>query len=374
MERYNIVTIMASRTQMTINYSDVDVSCLSFTKIEENTRSKGQKISYPRYDHPNTGADSPLFIQFPWIHLNQGGIPRLGEYYTDDSQRSFIKIPLDQSIPEVHEFSKLLQDIDKKLDSQEFKNLMFDSKASKYQYQPIYRIPQEEDEDVKKDPNKKDYGPKHPYMKLKIDTTYPDNKVKSKVFTSSQDESGKRIRTKVDNIVTIDDISSHICFLSKIRPVGRPVKLWAQPANKKDPSYGITFKMIKTEVEPPVKSNSKVKEYLESDEFLDSDNESEPIKVVKSTPTKQTVKDESDEESDSEVISKPLTRSVSRPVESDGDSDNESDDGEPQTVLTKSKHVSVQQVDSGESSDEEEVKPVKKTQSKTVSRTKSRAK
>jgi hypothetical protein len=137
--------------------------------------------------------------------------------------------------------------------------------------------------------------------------------------------------------------------------------------------------MIKTEVEPPVKSNSKVKEYLESDEFLDSDNESEPIKVVKSTPIKQTVKDESDEESDSEVISKPLTRSVSRPVESEGDSDNESDDdsdnesddGEPQTVLTKSKHVSVQQVDSGESSDEEEVKPVKKTQSKTVSRKKS---
>lgn len=366
---------MASKTQMTINYTDVDVSCLSFTKIEENTRSKGQKISYPRYDHPNTGADSPLFIQFPWIHLNQGGIPRLGEYYTDDSQRSFIKIPLDQSIPEIKEFSKLLQDMDKKLDSQEFKNLMFESKASKYQYQPIYRLPQEEEEDVKKDPNKKDYGPKHPYMKLKIDTTYPDNKVKSKVFTSIQDESGKRIRTKVDNIVTIDDISSHICFLSKIRPVGRPVKLWAQPANKKDPSYGITFKMIKTEVEPPVKSNSKVKEYLESDEFLDSDNESEPIKVIKSTLSKQTttIKDDSDEESDSEENHKPVTRSVSRPVESEDESDNESDEREPQTVFTKSKNVSAQEIESGDS-DEDEVKPVKKLQTKPVTRTKSKAK
>lgn len=357
---------MTSNTQMTINYTDVDVSRLSFTNIEENSRSKGQKVAYPRFDHPTTGPDSPLFIQLPWIYLNQGGIPRIGEYFTDDSQRSFIKLPLDQSIPEIQEFSKLLQDLDKKMESAEFKKQMFDSKASKYQYQPIYRLPQEEDEDVKKDPNKKDYGPKHPYMKLKIDTTYPDNKVKSKVFKSIQDENGKRIRTKIDGIVTIDDISSHLCFLSKIRPVARPVKLWAQPANKKDPSYGITFKMIKTEVEPPVKSNSKVKEYLESDEFLDSDNEAENIKVVTfSQPTKQTKKDNSDEESDEEVITRTVTKNNSE--ESD---DDESDDEKPQTVFKTQSSTHVQSDDSSD----EEVKPAKRTVSKQTTRTKSKSK
>ena len=142
--------VMASKSakEMTTNYSDVDVSRLGFTDLEENTRSKGQKIAYPRYDHQSNGSDSPLFIQFPWVNLNSYGIPRIGEYYSDDSQRAFVKIPLDQSIPEIKQFSELLQAIDEKIGSDEFKEKMFGAKASKYEYQPIYRLPQEEDEDA----------------------------------------------------------------------------------------------------------------------------------------------------------------------------------------------------------------------------------
>lgn len=350
---------MASKSakEMTTNYSDVDVTRLGFTDLEENTRSKGQKIAYPRYDHQSNGTDSPLFIQFPWVNLNSYGIPRLGEYYSDDSQRAFVKIPLDQSIPEVKQFSELLQSIDEKLGSDEFKEKMFGAKASKYEYQPIYRLPQEEDEDAKKDPNKKDYGPRHPYMKLKIDTSYPDNKVKSIVFTSVPGANGKRTRTKVEGISSIDDIASHICFMSKIRPIGRPVKLWAQAPNKKDPTYGLTFKMAKVEVEPPSKSNSNVKSYLESDAFLDSDDESETIETVKAvtttsktaatkTPTKQVAQVESDEESEQE-------------------SDEESDEEVAKPVASKTAtKAPVKQVAQAESDDddesEEEVKPAKK--------------
>ncbi len=346
---------MASKSakEMTTNYSDVDVTRLGFTDLEENTRSKGQKIAYPRYDHPSHGSDSPLFIQFPWVNLNSYGIPRLGEYYSDDSQRAFVKIPLDQSIPEVKQFSELLQAIDEKLGSDEFKEKMFGAKASKYEYQPIYRLPQEEDEDAKKDPNKKDYGPRHPYMKLKIDTTYPENKVKSIVFTSIPGANGKRTRTKVEGISTVDDIASHICFMSKIRPIGRPVKLWAQAPNKKDPTYGLTFKMAKVEVEPPSKSNSNVKQYLESDAFLDSDDESETIETVKAvTATKPA------------TTAKAPVKQVAQ-VESDDESEQESEDESEEEVakpVTKGKAPvkQVAQVESDEESDEEEVKPAKK--------------
>lgn len=350
-----------SAREMTTNYSDVDVTRLSFTDLEENTRSKGQKIAYPRYDHPSQGSDSPLFIQFPWVNLNSYGIPRLGEYYSDDSQRSFVKIPLDQSIPEVKQFSELLQSIDEKMGSDEFKEKMFGAKSSKYQYQPIYRLPQEEDEDTKKDPNKKDYGPRHPYMKLKIDTSFPDGKVKSHVFSSIPGANGKRTRTKVDGISSIDDMSSHICFMSKIRPIGRPVKLWAQPANKKDPTYGLTIKMAKVEVEPPTKTTSNVKQYLESDAFLDSDNESETIETVKAvttgsktttskTPVKQVAQVESDEESEQD---------------SDEESDEEVAKPVTKTATSKAPVKQVAQVESDEDeSDEEEVKPAKKTAAK----------
>ena len=352
-----------SAKEMTTNYLDVDVTRLSFTDLEENTRSKGQKIAYPRYDHPIQGPDTPLFFQGPKIFINSGGVPRTNEFYSDDSQRSFVKIPLDQSVPEVKKFSELLQAIDEKMGSDEFKEKVFGSKASKYQYQPIFRTPLEED-DVKKDPNKKDYGPKQPYMKLKIDTSYPDGKVKSHVFSSILGADGKRTRTKVEGISSIDDFASHVCFMSTIRPICRPVKLWAQPANKKDPTYGLTIKMAKVEVEPPTKTTSNVKQYLESDAFLDSDNESETIETVfkvvapttsgktstpSKTPTKQVAQVDSDKESDEdedeseEEVAKPVTK----------------------TAASKAPVKQVAQVESDEDeSDDEDVKPVKKSASK----------
>jgi len=194
-------------------------------------------------------------------------------------------------------------------------------------------------------------------MKLKIDTTYPDNKVKSIVFTSIPGANGKRTRTKVDGISSIDDIASHICFMSKIRPIGRPVKLWAQAPNKKDPTYGLTFKIAKTEVEPPNKTNSNVKQFLESDAFLDSDEESDTIETVapvKSTPvaTKQTApatattkgkqvaqvdsesEQESEEESDEEEVAKPVTKSASKtPAKKVAESEDENESDEEEKII-----------------------------------------
>jgi hypothetical protein len=361
-----------SAKEMTTNYTDVNVSQVNFTDLEENTRSKGQRISYIRYTNPDTGSEVPLFIQFPWIHLSSYGVPKLGEYYSDDAQRSFVKVPLDQSVPEVKQLSDMLRKLDDKLGSTEFKEKMFGNKASKYEYQPIFRMPQEEDEDAKKD-LKKDYGPRHPYMKLKIDTTYPDNQVKSIVFTSVM-EGSKRVRNKVDSIKSIDDFSSHVCWMSRIRPIARPVKLWAQAASKKDPTYGLTFKIAKTEVEPPVKSSSNVKQYLESDAFLDSDEESDTVPTV--APTKQVAKKvtpqvkgkqvaQVDSESDEEDVPLSRTASSKAPVKK---VDSESEDSEEDDVplsRTASAKPSVKKVESEDDEEsDEDVKP-KKVASKT---------
>ncbi len=366
--------------ELTTNYTDVNISQLNFTDLEENTRSKGQKISYIRYTSLETGSEIPLFIQFPWIHLSSYGVPKLGEFFTDDSQRAFVKVPLDQSIPEVKQLSDMLRKLDDKLVSDEFKEKMFGTKASKYEYQPIFRMPQEEDEDTKKD-TKKDYGPRHPYMKLKIDTTYPDNQIKSIVFNSIM-EGSKRVRTKVDNVKTIDDFASHVCWMSRIRPIVRPVKLWAQAPNKKDPTYGLTFKIAKTEVEPPAKNNSNVKQFMESDAFLDSDEESDTVhtvaptkQVAKATPQvvkgKQVAQVDSESESEEDV---PLTRTVSSkaPVKK-VESDSESEDDVPLSRTASSK-PSVKKVESDdEDESDEDVKPKKgasKASAKTVTKSK----
>jgi hypothetical protein len=282
--------------QMTVKFSDINISKLSFTELEENERSKGQKMAYPRYEHPVYGAEHPLLIQLPWIHLGSYGIPRVGQYYEKDSDRTFIKVPLDQSIPEIKVFSDFLKNIDSKLSSQEFKEKSFGTKANKYIYQPIFRKPQEEeDDDIKL---KKDHDLRHPYMKLKIDTTYPDNKILSIVFITTT-ENSKKVRTQVEDIVTIDDFAKYVCFMSRIHPIVRPVKLWAQSVSKKDPLYGLTFKLVKLELEQPKNNTSKIKEYLKVDGFLNSDSESEP-ENKKSNSTKLTTENNKESESESE--------------------------------------------------------------------------
>lgn len=329
---------MTPKSDMTTKFTDVNVNALDFTKLEENPRSKGQRIAYPRYQEGE--QEKILFIQLPWIELKQYGIPKISEYYPDDSKRSFVKVPLDESIPEIKQLVDLIKEFDKKLDSSEFRTKIFGPKASKYKYQSIFRLPQEEDEEEKKKaPPKKDYGPKLPYFRLKIDTSYPDNNVKTILFDSVLND-GKRTRTKIENIKTIDDFSSHVCWLSKIRPVIRPVKLWAQPTNKTDPTYGLTFKIAKTEVEAPVKTHSNVKEYMQSDVFLDSDEE-ETIQKFESLKIQ------------------PATTTTTQVANVESDQSDEENDDEPVKPVGKTP-VKVAQVESDNEESEEEIKPAKK--------------
>ena len=40
------------KNEYTTKYSDFEAERLTFTDLEENERSKGQLIAYPRYNHP----------------------------------------------------------------------------------------------------------------------------------------------------------------------------------------------------------------------------------------------------------------------------------------------------------------------------------
>jgi hypothetical protein len=66
--------------EMTTNYTDVDVSHLNFTDLEENTRSKGQRISYIRYTNPDSGSEIPF--------LKVLRIPSLKGFSSSDSYSS----------------------------------------------------------------------------------------------------------------------------------------------------------------------------------------------------------------------------------------------------------------------------------------------
>ncbi len=302
-----------STQQQTTKYQDFDAKDLTITKFEDNERSKGQLIGYPRFKNDGQA----LMLQGPWIKMNSYGVPQLGEYYKSDSDRAFIKIPLDvNSSPEVREFYEKLVNIDEVMQSKEFKNTQFGSKASKYKYVPIVRVPQDDEGEV--DEKKKKY-PRPPYIKVKLDTTWPETEIKTQVFTSIMKD-GKREREK-QQVKSVDEFANIVRFLSSIRPIIRPVKGWCEKKAKMgndNMQYGITFKLIKIEVEPAEGSgNNLISQYMNNDAFIDSDDEDPkpkfqgkpaevktPLPLVKKTVVKEESEEE-EEESEEDPVPEP---------------------------------------------------------------------
>jgi hypothetical protein len=124
---------------LTINYSNIETHRISSTELQENERSKGQKLAFPRFNHPALGPDQPLMMQFPWIKIESYGIPRAGEYFKTDNDRAFIKVPLNPNIPESLQLINKIKEIDAYFKSDEFATTLLGKKYAKWTYQPIYR-------------------------------------------------------------------------------------------------------------------------------------------------------------------------------------------------------------------------------------------
>merc|ERR1712072_392508 len=303
----------------TVLSSELESSRLSFTTLEENERSKGQKIAYPRYHHPTLGEGQSLIIQGCWTKMISYGVPTLGEYYTSDDDRKFLKMPFDMSNPEVVEMVKPLQEIDEMYSTEDFKKENFGKYAKKYTYTPIFRQAQEDEDDDNSKP---------PYMKLKLNTSWPEGNVTTKVFLTEKLDDGTVKRT-LQEVESVTDFATHVRYLCNFRPLFTPVKMWAQQHKMKDPKYGIVFKLIAIEVEPMANSSSSYQNFQSSDLFIDDTNV--PTTTIQTSESKvessklvQKLDDDDEDEDDSSD-------------ESSDDSSDESDEEPVQKVKSKAK-------------------------------------
>jgi len=307
------------------NYTDFKPENLSSTKLEENERSNGQLIGYPRYKID--GSEKKLELQLPWKVLDAYGIPVLNErtkkFFPTEASRAHIRYPLGGITDEEKEVESKFRELDKIFSSEEKKKELFGaSKGKKYEYTPIVRDPQEasvddEDELVTKKDNDKPPPYKPAYTKFKLDLEWPDNKVKTKVFESVLDqETGKRTRNKVD-VETIDDIASVVRYKSNVRCIVAPVKFWAHPSSKKDPQYGIVWKLLRVEVDK-VPGMDLYKSIVESENFIDSDTEEELPKIKVESKVVE-FKEEEESDDDEEEAVKDLKSPIAEVDSSDDD-------------------------------------------------------
>jgi hypothetical protein len=348
--------------EITVKYSDFDVKSLFFTKLEENSRSKGQLIAYPRYKNNKTGTEGDIIIQSPFIHIDNYGVPQEGEYYETDAKRSHLRVPLDSSKPEIEQFIEKIKQLDDHFSSPETMELMIGKKYKKYKYQPIFREGTEQNNDDDDDNNGTEDKKKNkpPYMKVKLDTTWPENIIKTQVYNSILNpETNKRDRSIVNNIQTINDFANVVRYKSNVRLMFRPMKYWAHNISKKDPLCGIVFKLLKIEVEPPPKVGATSKQVYETDNFIDSDNDDE---TLPKKFEKQTIFNIPKEE---KKVDKSVVKSVDKSVD---DSADESDESSDEEVVVSTQQNIVQVESDSDDSSEEEVKPKPKPTKKTVSK------
>ena len=295
--------------EVLIKYSDVEAKRISFSELEMNDRAK-QYIAYPRYDHPTLGPDQRVYIQLPWIKIEQYGIPSAnGKFELTENQRAKIKVPLNPEIADSKSLIDVLDAMDNYFSSPDVSSKLLaplGKKSKSYTFDKIHRI---SDNDDRLD-----------YINLKLDTDYNDNSIKTTVFKSEVAD-GETKRTEMF-FKNVDELTKLASYQSTIRAIVMMSKVWTSQATNK---WGITFKIKKMEVKPTDKVGNGISAFMKSDSFLESDDEDAEVKNVKVTQPKQVAQVESDDDEEEEV--KVVAKKVAAvAVESD---DDDSEDEKP---------------------------------------------
>jgi hypothetical protein len=241
----------------TLKYTDVKPEKMSFSTFKGYTL-----VKYMNND---------MFIQSPWINIFAYGIPRKGQFNQTDNSRKCLKVPLDEKIPEVSDFVNILKEIDSKMTSNEFQDMFLGDNKDKFEYSSIYKESQ-----TKERPS---------YIKLKLAT---ENDSEQTIKTSLYKTNSNNERELITGVTNIDDFAKVVGFRSDVRFIFKVVRVWSQPPTLKNPTYGLTLKVTKIEVQ------SKEKGTEEGDFIDDSPSEKKVAHFVISSEES----DGSDQEAD----------------------------------------------------------------------------
>ncbi len=95
-------------TSNIVKHNEYDIDKFTFNPLTTPKKKTLQSILLPSYD----GGRGP-FIQLPFIELDMYGILSKCDFYKEDYQRLFLKLPLNPKNPETKE---LTEELFKKLD------------------------------------------------------------------------------------------------------------------------------------------------------------------------------------------------------------------------------------------------------------------
>nr|AEX62942.1 hypothetical protein mv_R738 [Moumouvirus Monve] len=363
-------------------YKNVNFNNVLVSELER--KPKAQPLCYLNYKDEKHG-DTKLLVQSDKLKITDHGIPGIHEqYYPDDSKREFIKVPLDNGQDACRKLRKHFEEADQFFGSNKLRKKIFGNNADQYQYQPIIRTPQEQNNDEKKNKSGED-KPKHDFVKLKFNMAGSgESRVnRTKLFQIKSEKEKEPI-----NADTITEVANHIRFQSEIKFIFYYVKIWANSSKTQGLNkylYGVGLKVMAIEFVP----NKGKGIDIDNLEFDESDDENEDNVSPKKSKSKLDDDDDDDDngndnnengdenEEDEEPEEKQDKKSSKKKVvEEDAEEEEEQpkskkkDDKKSKKPVKKSSKK-VESEEEEEEEEEEEVKP-KKRSSKNKSPSKSK--
>ena len=199
---------------MTTVFTAINTDRISFYKFKEHTLVK--------YN------GNPMFVQSPWLNISCYGVPRRDKYHTSDDQRLYIKLPVSRG----ERFATALGDLDEFMQREDVKQQLLGEKYQKYDYCPLLKEPVDATD-----------ASRPPSVKLKLDVAHDSATIATEVYRVTSEG-----RELLKDIKTIDDFYNAAPYRSDVRVIFKLVKVWSQPPNLKNPTYGVTVKVMKMEV------------------------------------------------------------------------------------------------------------------------------
>jgi hypothetical protein len=270
---------MSNKTMQTkagkpIKFSDLEPSKISFEPVLETETKSPQKYGFMRYDGKKFATQTPELV------LRVGGIPQFNATYhkkTEVEDRGYAKLPLDEAHLGGKSMMEKLKEIDEYFEAHQ--DVVFGDNSKYYQYVPLLRYPNvDEEEQQPKEVKNSKYPPlpKLPYIRAKLDFDNTTKLLKTQLIL--REETGDLTTPVVEHV---DDIRQHFRLNCEYRAILTFSKYWVAKTKKssgKDAKkeWGVSLKITKLQV----KSRPMNKGEKEEFDFDDSDEQPSEVKQV----------------------------------------------------------------------------------------------
>ena len=359
-----------------------NVKNLSFTELTDNDdKTRAQFMAFSRYKYP-AGEESSLVLQTGEIEITQYGLPSIGKYYKTDDQRNFVKLALDPKQASCRELEKTLSEIDTMAEKEKVKILgKYSNPKLGYTYQAIVREPSdgndfdkieddEEDSEKKEAPKDANVKERFRYCKIKLNTSYPDGEVLTRVFIKNRPQEGETGKQKPESVTvrSATDLDKYLRWGCKVRMILMLNKIWAA-RNKNEAGvrkYGATWKVMQMEIIPTDKKSS-MKDAFESYAFDNEDDE-------ENNENESNEKDDKDTTDTKNKNTKESKETKDKKVETKEDSDEPADKESKDKGKDDEEDGSVDESEDSASGSEEDEEPEEKEPPKQTKQVKTAAK